>query len=184
MNEDVYAKLSKVAYEKDAPEVYEGYRLDKELSDGKRKTFVHEQTGDVVVANAGTQLKNPRQRMKDIGSDLAIAFGAEKYDPRFRESERHQRRVEHKYGGKGITQVGHSLGGSVANYLGKKSDSVKKVVTYNAGGGLFSDRGSGKSVNYYTQGDVLSNVRALVNRGTNIVTRGKRKNAHTIMNFV
>jgi pimeloyl-ACP methyl ester carboxylesterase len=182
-DEVFYAKLSSAAYQPQAPEEIDGYKLDRELSNKERKVFASSD-GDVVIAHAGTRLKDPRQRMKDIGSDLAVTFGMERFDPRFRRAERHLKDVERKYQGRGITTVGHSLGGDLAGYTAKKSDSVQKAVTFNRGSSLFSDRGSAKARNYYAQGDLLSSVGALVNRGTNIIRRGKRKNAHSLMNFV
>jgi hypothetical protein len=182
-NELVYAKIAKGSYQNEAPEDVGGYKLDKELSNKERKVYVSDDN-DVVISHAGTQLKDKRQRLKDIGSDLAVTFGMERYDGRFKRAERHLKDVERKYQGRAITTTGHSLSGSIANYLGKKSDNVKKVVTYNPGGSLFSDRGSAKSTNYYTQGDVLSNMRALVNRGKNTLVGTKRRNKHSLDNFL
>jgi hypothetical protein len=179
----VYAKMSKVSYEVNAPDEVDGYKLDRELSNRERKVYASGD-GDVVIAHAGTQLKDKRQRLKDIGSDLAVTFGMERYDPRFKRAERHLKDVERKYEGKKIVTTGHSLAGSIAGYLGKKSDNVKKVVTFNRGSSLLSDRGSAKARNHYTQNDLLSTVGALVNRGTNIVKRGTRKNAHSVLNFI
>lgn len=182
-----FVRLSKVAYEANAPDVIDGeggkYQLDRSLSDKEKKVYVAD-SGDVVIAHAGTQLKDKGQRWKDLGSDLAVAFGAERLDPRFRRGERHLKAVESKYGSGNINIVGHSLGGSVAGYLGKKSDRVKNVTTFNRGSSLFSDRGSAKAQNHYTQGDLLSSVGALFNRGTNVITRAKRKNAHSLVNFI
>jgi hypothetical protein len=178
-----YAKLSELAYKSSVEdsEVPQGYKLDRELSDANRKTFVSD-LGDVVVANAGTQLKKGRRKaLADIGSDLALAFGLESKDKRFKQALDHNQRVKEKYckDGSCVTQTGHSLGGSVSNYVARKG-GAKEAITFNQGYGLGS-KSAKNSRNYYASGDVISNV-GIFGEGENVVKKGGR-NKHALRNF-
>lgn len=183
-NDKIYAEASRLSYgNNDEADKLAGHTLDKDLSNHERKVWVNNESGNIVLGHRGTELKDKRHRVKDIFSDVALAFGAERLDPRFRSAERHLKAVEGKYKDKKITTTGHSLGGQVSTYLGKKSNNVDRAVTYNKGFTPFSDRGSNKSTNYYTQGDIISNTGALFSRGKHIVQNRANKNKHALSNF-
>lgn len=180
----IYAEASKLAYgNNDEADKLAGHTLDRSLSDFEKKVWVNNETGNLILGHRGTELKDKKHRVKDLLSDVALTFGAERLDPRFRSAERHLKAVENKYQGKKITTTGHSLAGQVSTYLAKKSNNVDKAVTFNKGFTPFSDRGSNKSINYYTQGDVISNAGALFSKGKHIIQNRANKNKHSLSNF-
>lgn len=103
-----------------------GYTYDKDLSNNENKVFV-DKNGNPNIAFRGSK------RLKDfVGSDLKLALGLEKFDPRFQEAKLLTHAVEEKYH-KPANVFGHSLGGSLA----EKSGAQGQVYTYNKGAGLF-----------------------------------------------
>ena len=104
-----------------------GYKLDRQLSNVKHRIF-KDKYDDVIVAFQGTK----PTRVRDLVSDAALLFGLESYDPRFRDAQRTMNRVREKYKGKNIVSIGDSLGGSLAEYSGKKAD---QIITHNKGVG-------------------------------------------------
>jgi hypothetical protein len=124
-----------------------GYRKDDALSDDKDKVYV--KNGKAHIVYRGT---NPLS-LADLGTDAALAFGLEKYTPRFKRAKRLAKKVKEKYGEDNVVAMGHSLGGSLAEASG-----IKKCVTFNKGVGL---GGIGKQIrrgqtDYRTKGDIVS----------------------------
>ena len=52
-----------------------------------------------------------------VVSDLAILTGNQQYDPRFKNSVKLTKEVKKKYENKPINITGHSLGGSISDYV-------------------------------------------------------------------
>jgi hypothetical protein len=178
----LYAKLSELSYKPNVEdsEIPQGYKIDRDLSDANRKTFVSD-SGDVVVANAGTQLKKGRRKaLADIQSDIALALGLESKDKRFKQALDHNQKVKAKYcpDGKCVTQTGHSLGGTVSDYVSRRDGN--QAITFNKGSGL--NKTSKRSKNYYTAGDVISTL-GIFGEGENVVVRRGGKNKHALSNF-
>lgn len=103
----------------------QGWTFDPSLSTVKDKVFL-DQSGNPVVLHRGS---------KRIGEDwlmsnLPLAFGLEKWSPRFQESKKVISNVKEKYG-LPVTSIGHSLGGALAEKSG-----AEKVVTFQKGTGL------------------------------------------------
>ncbi len=71
-------------------------------------------------------------RFKDLKSDLALLTGLEKYDTRFKESQRITKLVKNKYQQEPKV-FGHSLGGTLA----EKSGSKGTIITDNKGAGFW-----------------------------------------------
>lgn len=162
--------------------IVNGYSIDPTLSNDDRQTYTKD--GKVYVIHRGTDLKNPNRRWKDLQADIATAFGAEAYNPRFIDAKNHIKELEKKYPNMPITEVGHSIGGGLASYATKHSKNAN-AITFNKGGSLLSDKGSGKSINYYKQGDLLSVGSYLNGRGKHFVAEPVHKgNPHALTNFV
>lgn len=184
MNNDVFAEASRLAYgNRDESDKLHGYTLDKDLSDHEKKVYVNNHDGHILLSHRGTELRDKKHRLQDIGSDLALTFGLQSLDPRFRRAERHLKATQQKYQGRDIHLAGHSLGATVVGELGKKSDAVKTVHTYNKGASLLTGGGSSKQVNHVISGDPLSNLGIFRNRGTTIVSNRKGKDKHKLSNF-
>lgn len=187
MENNIFARASQLAYSGDNDEADKlaNHTLDKELSNQYHKVWKNNDTGDLILSHRGTEIKKGKikDRLKDIGSDLALTFGLQSLDPRFRQEERFLKNVENKYQGKKIDLASHSLGGTIAGELGKKSDAVRNVHTFNKGASLLTGGGSNKQINHVISGDPLSNLGIFRNRGKTIVTNRAGKNKHKVSNF-
>lgn len=103
-----------------------GYHLDESLSNSEHKVFTDDQ-GNPYVSFTGSR------KFSDWLNDGLLAVGLESLSPRFFTSKELMDRVHYKYNNKPTTVVGHSLGGSLAEYSSNKND---KVYTVNKGVGL------------------------------------------------
>lgn len=125
------ATLSEAAYQGFTPE---GFVKDSKLSSIDRAVFFNPENKKAVIAYRGTELGKSSTRWRDIGADLAIAFGAQGANNRFKNAERVARAAINKYGYENVLLTGHSLGGSQAMYVSKKTGLPAEV--YNPGVGL------------------------------------------------
>jgi len=122
---------------------------------GELAAYRSEKGKKIYVAHRGTKER------RDLSADAAIAFGMEKYHPRFRRAARKVKRIQEANPDYELVHTGHSLGGSLAQHTGKKSGRKSEVVTFNKGAGvgsLFRTRGSNQSdyVNVYDPVSMLS----------------------------
>lgn len=96
--------------------------LDYSLSGKRVKVFYNRKNNQAVVVHRGTH------SLTDwVKTDIPLLFGYENGN-RFKHAEKIQKKAEEKYGAKNITTIGHSLGGRIAEKVGKRS---KEVITYN-----------------------------------------------------
>jgi len=135
---------------KSKSKVPEGYNLDKKLS-GKRAQVYVGKDGDVVVAHRGTQ------GFQDIATDLKFMISkkwAEKSN-RFKHAEKVQKQAQEKYNDHHITTMGHSLGGAIAEKVGKDGD---KIITLNkaARRGFTNEKRAKNQTDIYSTADVVS----------------------------
>jgi hypothetical protein len=105
--------------------------LDKSLSNANHKVFYDKERNPTVVYR-GSKNEN------DAMTDGLLAIGLEKYSTRFRESKDLMKDVNKKYNNKFVTGIGHSLGGSILEYVG-----ADKAITVNKGVGI---SGIGKTI--------------------------------------
>lgn len=85
----------------------------------------------IYVAHRGTKEK------RDLSADLAVAAGAERYHPRFQRATKKVKLIQEENPDYELVQTGHSLGGALAQHVGKRTKS-SRVVTFNKGAGLGS----------------------------------------------
>ena len=114
-------KLGRLGYELDEA------NTDKDVLTAKRGNNVH-------INYTGTNINSPR----DIISDIALATGAQRINPQFKERRQKTRSIMRQYGDDtDYTMSGHSLGGSIALNTVSQSksirDRVKKVDVFNPG---------------------------------------------------
>lgn len=100
------AELARAAYS-GASEVH-GWQKDLELSNEDRA--VYHKGGKAKVVFRGTDPNNKR----DLGTDLLISLGLERFSSRVRNSKKTTDLAAAKYGKENISLTGHSLGGSLA----------------------------------------------------------------------
>ena len=117
----VKRKLGRLGYELDSA------NSNKDVLTAKRGNNVH-------INYTGTNINSPR----DIISDIALATGAQRINPQFKERRQKTRSIMRQYGDDtDYTMSGHSLGGSIALNTVSQSksirDRVKKVDVFNPG---------------------------------------------------
>ena len=176
-----YAVLSSVAYdnyknldkaEKHLNKYLPKHELIPELSDGYSSTIIKKRQNnpdEIIVAYKGTS------NLTDVAVDVAqIATGSpvEKLGGvatgYFKIAQDKFDSVKAKYPNADITTTGHSLGGSLAYYIGK-TNNVKSYI-YNAGSSpldIITDKGikhteENKSTHYYVPGDIVGGSKALI----------------------
>lgn len=110
-------KLLDASY--DSKKTPKGFTKDTSLS-GKRVSVFNDDARTYVV-HRGTA------NLKDWFTDFQMALGFEN-GSRFRHSEKIQQKAEQKYGSDRVVTLGHSLGGRIAEKVGRKSQAI---VTYN-----------------------------------------------------
>ena len=151
--------------------------------------------GKAVVGIRGTDFKDT----KDLADDAAIAVGALKLTPRYKQAKKWVKKAIKRFGKENVQVSGHSLGGKIAKELAK--DFGVKGSTFNAGasvrdaGSSLLDRAAckinkkGKRCrkaklveNYRTAIDPVS-AAAAGELNTTTVARKPGKDPHTIANF-
>ena len=108
-------KLISSSYDKSKVD-QEGYKIDHALSGQRVKVFTNPQ-GKAFVVHRGTK------GFRDVVTDAKLMLGM-KNNNRYNHAKKIQKEAELKYGAKNITTLGHSLGGDVANTVGKKSHEI------------------------------------------------------------
>ena len=111
-NKMVKRKLGRIGYELDEA------NTDKDVLTAKRGNNIH-------INYTGTNVNSPR----DIISDVALATGAQRINPQFKERRQKTREIMRQYGDdKDYSLGGHSLGGSIALNTMKQSKSIRDRV--------------------------------------------------------
>lgn len=152
----------------DAEKIGKKYKLtlDKQLSNANHKVYYDKERNPTVVYR-GSKNEN------DAMTDGLLAIGLEKYSTRFRESKNLINDVNKKYNNKPVTSLGHSLGGSLAEYAG-----ADKVITVNKGVGI---SGIGKKIkpnqtDIRTDHDLVSVLSKTQNGGKQLTIRTREVN--------
>ena len=143
-----------------------GLSLDKQLSNANHKTFYDKERNPTVVYR-GSKNEN------DAMTDGLLAIGLEKYSTRFRESKDLMNDVNKKYNNKPVTSLGHSLGGSLAEYAG-----ADKIITVNKGVGIggIGKKISNKQTDIRTDSDLVSVLSKTQNGGKQLTIKTKEVN--------
>lgn len=99
-----------------------GFTRDDILSNSTTSIYKDKTSDLALVIHRGTKT------MKDVGTDVAVAFGFAKWTSRVRCALVVQKIAVRKYGKSNVVTIGHSLGGKIAEIVGVKG---KLILTYN-----------------------------------------------------
>lgn len=102
-----------------------GYEIDAANSNRGVVTYRNkEDPTKIHIAHRGTKVDG-RGGMKDLTSDLSIAFGLGGHDKQMKQRKRKTERIINKTGAEEVTMSGHSLGGGTMNYTIANSKKVR-----------------------------------------------------------
>ena len=150
------------------------YFLDTDLSTDKTKVYIDTSSGEVIIANRGTS------DFKDVMTDAKLLFGF-KDKSRFGEARDILNKVKIKYPNYSIDTIGHSLGSTVAEDIGR-DERVKNVITLNkpvTPKDLISKQKTDKQIDIRTTGDIVSALQPLQKDTKDIVIQSETRNPYT-----
>ena len=98
-----------------------GYILDDELSNDNQQVYVNRKKNNkLLVSVTGTRLN----KLSDIGTDVYLGLGKLKDTNRYKEAKSIYDKAKNKYNPLQSSAVGHSLGGTIANYIASGNDKA------------------------------------------------------------
>lgn len=101
-----------------------GYNFDSMLSNQNQQVWYNPKENKLLYNVAGTH------NLKDWGTDLYLGLGKLKETNRYKEAKNILEQAKKKYNNPKTIISGHSLGGTITNYIGDKND---KKYSFNAG---------------------------------------------------
>lgn len=128
-----------------------GYVLDRDLTNPRENVVAwNPLQKKLLYISQGT---DPRSQ-KDLQTDVALATGGLKQTRRYEEEKNALLKAQRKYGADAsqVNLVGHSLGGSMINFL---APSGSHAITYNAAY-TPGQKARAETHNYRTAGDTIS----------------------------
>lgn len=131
-----------------------GWHLDNALSTAEASVYVPKASfpdSPVIVAFRGTV---PNSRA-DIATDVALAAGKIEQTPRYARSMREVRKAAAKYPDRRFMFTGHSLGGTLALWMGREFDAPAVAFNPGVGQNLLPRSRKGAHI-YRTPGDLVS----------------------------
>ena len=137
------------------------YDYDEGLSNHNQQVYYDKKKKKLLVSVAGTH------NLSDVGTDLYLAAGHLKDTNRFKEAENVLNKAKVKYGVDSATVVGHSLGGSVSQYIAGSKD---KAYTLDKGATILQPTRANEKA-YRTRGDAVS----LLGSGIKTIAKPKPK---------
>lgn len=140
-----------------------GNVYDHHLSGKRVSVYQNPTTGKATVIHRGTA------SITDwVKTNLPMAFGYEKGN-RFSHAKKIQKLAEKKYGKTNVTTMGHSLGGRIAEKVGKKS---AQIITFNKAATPKSilTKTPKKQQDIRTSGDLVSKLATLQKHSTPMKT--------------
>ena len=123
-----------------------GYKLDKELSNHNQQVHYNPDHKKLVVSVAGTH------NLRDWGTDIFLGAGELKDTNRYKEAKSIYDKAKNKYNPLQSTAVGHSLGGTIANYIASGNDKAHGLDS----GYTIGQKARSNSTQYRSEGDVIS----------------------------
>lgn len=149
-------KALKIGYTRDAAKQAKalkkyGYVLDRELTNPRENVVAwNPSQKKLLYISQGTDPRN----QKDLQTDVLLATGGLKQTKRYEEERNALLKAQRKYGAESnqVNLIGHSLGGSVVNFL---APSGSHAYTYNAAY-TPGQKARAETHNYRTAGDAIS----------------------------
>jgi hypothetical protein len=138
-----------------------GYKYDSKLSNRNQQVWFNSNDKKLLVNVAGTH------NLKDWGTDAWLAAGHLKDTNRYKEAKKTIDNAKKTYSVHGkidTTITGHSLGGSIAGYIGNKDD---KVYTLDKGATI-GQKMRKNEMAFRTSGDIVSAMNANSKRMTTL----------------
>ena len=130
----------------------QGYVFYSDLSDVNEQVYYNPREKKLLYSVKGT---NPFS-LKDLGTDAYLAMGKLKDTNRYKEAENKLQLAKTRYNPKDVVVAGHSLGGSISQYIAGKND---KVYTLNKGATIGQKTRSNENA-FRTKGDYVSLLNA------------------------
>jgi len=127
-----------------------GYVFDSDLSNDNEQVYYNPQHKKLLYSIAGTH------NLSDVGTDLYLALGNLKGTNRYKEAQKVLEKAKKRYGVDSATISAHSLGGSIAQYIGGRKD---KVFTLDKGATIGQKTRKNENA-YRTSGDLVSLLNA------------------------
>jgi hypothetical protein len=126
----------------------DGFIYDSDLSNNEHQVYYNPKEKKMLYSVKGT---NPLS-LKDIGTDIYLASGHLKDTSRFKQEKNNLEKAKKRYNPTNTTIAGHSLGGTLSQYIAGKND---KVFTLDKGA-TFGQKTRSNETAFRTQGDVVS----------------------------
>jgi hypothetical protein len=142
-----------------------GYNYDESLSNENHQTYYNPKEKKLLYSIAGTH------NLSDWATDAYLLAGKLKDTNRYKDADKGLKDAKLKYAGSSNTVVGHSLGGSIAGYVGSKDDNI---VTLDKGATFFQPVRKNENA-FRSSGDVVS----LLNANSTHMTTLKNPNFRT-----
>ncbi len=167
-----YAKFAKNVYkEKDQRDNINGFKYIEQDSDDLLGTYYNEDTNQLIQSIRGSgkagDLKN------DLGITLGSLGGQVLLSGQFKKLNEQIKKNKEKYSPQKLTVTGHSMGGSLSNYIGVANPDYE-TVTFNMGQGVpfITDiiscglAGCKNIKNYRIAGDFASSLSHMFSQGS------------------
>lgn len=124
--QEFYARMASIAYGKSQSDKKKkaeklGFMIDEDLSNDDVSILTNDKTKEVVYSISGTRLSQPKHRFRDLGEDLLITLGLQKFSSRKKDVKEIINKAQQKYKGYESTITAHSLGGNIGKQISKET---------------------------------------------------------------
>lgn len=172
----------KNSYAKNKAKKMGDFELDEGLSNDNQQVYFNPKEKKLLYSITGTH------NLSDVGTDLYLAAGNLKGTNRYKEAEKTFKQAKEKYGVDNATIAGHSLGASLAGYIGNPKKD--QIYTLDKGATIGQPVRKGENA-FRTSGDAVSLLNANSTHMTtldNTVPRSGKLiqdvlNAHNVSNI-